>query len=82
MRKRALRLRTVVDAAPRPLVVLTYNLQDIQPWKQTTPRYQTAVYLADDSGMATNTPARPPVDYPNEEQAKQGHQSAVAALRR
>lgn len=81
MRKRAFRIRTNVEHGPKPLVVLTYNLQDVQPWKQTTACYQTAIYEADGAGLATTTLVAGPFLYPSEEQARQGHAARVAALR-
>ncbi len=83
MRKRPFRLRTAIEAerGRQTVVVLTYNLQDVQPWKQATPRYQTAVYEADASGLATTTLVDGPFDYPSEGQARQGHAATVAAWR-
>lgn len=81
MRKRAFRIRTNVEQEPTPLVVLTYNLQDVQPWKQTTACYQTAIYEADVAGLATTTLVAGPFIYPSEEQARRGHAARVAALR-
>ncbi|HEV7213945.1 MAG TPA: hypothetical protein VGP33_02390 [Chloroflexota bacterium] len=81
MRKRVFRIRTTVDHEPKPLVVLTYNLQDIQPWKQATACYQTAIYEADTAGLATTTLVAGPFAYPSEEMARQGHANRVAALR-
>ncbi|MGI8916872.1 MAG: hypothetical protein ACR2JY_24385 [Chloroflexota bacterium] len=81
MRKRIFRLRTAVDEGRRPLVVLTYNLQDVQPWKQACACYQTAVYEADPTGLALITLVEGPVVYPSEELARQGHAATVAQLR-
>jgi hypothetical protein len=82
MRKRAFRLRTVLEGEARPLVVLTYNLQDVQPWKQRTPRFQTAVYEADAAGLATTTLVAGPIEHGSEEQARQGHAAIVAGIRK
>jgi hypothetical protein len=81
MRKHVFRLRTSIEQGRQLLVVLTYNLQDVQPWKQTTPCYQTAVYEADPSGLITTTMVEGPLQYPSEEQARQGHGAIVARLR-
>lgn len=81
MHKRVFRIRTAIEHGPKPLVVLTYNLQDVQPWKQATACYQTAVYEADAAGLATTTLVAGPFVYPSEEQARQGHAARVAALR-
>lgn len=81
MRKRVFRLRTSIEHGRRFLVVLTCNLQDVQPWKQITPCYQTAVYDADPSGLITTTMVEGPFQYPSEDQARQGHVATVAKLR-
>ena len=81
MRKRVFRLRTSIERGRQLLVVLTYNLQDVQPWKQVSPCYQTAVYEADRSGLITATMVEGPIQYPSEEQARQGHTATVVALR-
>lgn len=82
MRKRAFRLRTVLESEARPLVVLTYNLQDVQPWKQRTPRFQTAVYEADAAGLATTTLVAGPLEHATEAQARQVHAAVVADVRK
>lgn len=82
MRKRVFRLRTVLEGEAQPLVVLTYNLQDVQPWKQRTPRYQSAVYEADAAGLATTTVVAGPVEHDSEALARQGHAAIVAGLRK
>ena len=82
MRKRAFRLKSVVEDGRPPVVVLTYNLQDVQPWKQTTPRYQTTVYEADAAGLATTRRLEGPTEDRSEELARQGHAATVAARRR
>ena len=81
MRKGTFRLRTSIDHYQPPLVVLTYNLQDVQPWKQATPWYQTAVYEVDASGLVTNTLLAGPFEYRSEEEARRGHAARVAELR-
>lgn len=81
MRKRAFRLRTFIESGSRPVVVLTYNLQDVQPWKQQTPCYQTAVYQADAAGLALTALVEGPVEYRTEEQSRQGHAALVARFR-
>jgi|SRR6185437_132667 len=82
MRKRVFRLRTVLEGEAQPLVVLTYNLQDVQPWKQPTPRFQTAVYAADGAGLATTTLVVGPVEHASEDLARQGHAAIIAGLRK
>lgn len=82
MGKRAFRLRTVLESEARPLVVLTYNLQDVQPWKQRTPRFQTTVYEADAAGLATTTLVAGPIEHATEGLARQGHTNIVADLRK
>jgi hypothetical protein len=81
MRKRSFRLRTVIENGNRPVVVLTYNLQDVQPWKQAMPCYQSAVYEADAAGLATNALLEGPIEHRSEELARQGHSALVARFR-
>ncbi len=61
--------------------MLTYNLQDLEPWKQTSPCYQTAVYEADAAGLVPTTLMVAPVRYGSEDEARQGHAATVANLR-
>jgi hypothetical protein len=81
MRKKEFRLRAALEQDGRHYVVLTYNLQDIQPWKQRAPLYQTAVYRADAAGLASGSALADPVEYRTEEQARQGHTATVSSLR-
>ena len=81
MRKRIFRLRTAIDHSQPPLVVLTYNLQDVQPWKQATPCYQTSVYAVDSSGLVTATVVAGPFEYRSEEEARLGDAALVAERR-
>ena len=81
MRKRTFRLSTVTVQHEQRVVVLTYNLQDIQPWKQKTPRYQSAIYRADGSGLPTGAALQSPVEYASEEAARRGHAAIVGGLR-
>ena len=66
VRKRTFRLSTVTVQDKQRVVVLTYNLQDIQPWKQKTACYQSAIYQADASGLPTGAALQPPAEYASE----------------
>ena len=81
VRKRSFRLSTVTVQEMQRVVVLTYNLQDIQPWKQKTPCYQSAIYRADASGLPTGAALQAPAEYASEEAARRGHAAIVSSLR-
>ena len=82
MRKRNFRLRTTAVAMGSPVVVLTYDLRDVQPWKQRVSQYQTAIYRADGSGMAMGGPLAAVVEYKSEHDARRGHLGLVESLRK